>query len=160
MDTWSTCLTLTVARARRFCFCTRSWERRTNGSWGTNITICVSSPRDGPSRRADKSISSCAASILANDGYDVWLGDFRGNLYSKQHTRLNTSDPEYWKFRWVAAAGKYYGVVRVDLSESPPHRHSATIIDLLTRIVIFVFDRGPQFDRRVNRTSVRSRCLS
>lgn len=39
------------------------------------------------------------ASILANSGYDVWLGDFRGNLYAKQHTRFNASDPEYWKFR-------------------------------------------------------------
>ncbi|KAF0759032.1 lipase 3-like [Aphis craccivora] len=37
-------------------------------------------------------------SILVNNGYDVWLGDFRGNLYSKNHTRLNVSNPEYWKF--------------------------------------------------------------
>ncbi|XP_025412142.1 lipase 3-like isoform X2 [Sipha flava] len=37
-------------------------------------------------------------SILANNGYDVWLGDFRGNLYSKQHTYLNATDSEYWKF--------------------------------------------------------------
>ncbi|CAH1725075.1 lipase 3-like [Aphis gossypii] len=37
-------------------------------------------------------------SILVNSGYDVWLGDFRGNLYSKNHTRLNVSNPEYWKF--------------------------------------------------------------
>uniref|UniRef100_A0A2H8TPU1 Lipase 3 n=2 Tax=Melanaphis sacchari TaxID=742174 RepID=A0A2H8TPU1_9HEMI len=37
-------------------------------------------------------------SILVNNGYDVWLGNFRGNLYSKNHTHLNISDPEYWKF--------------------------------------------------------------
>ncbi|CAI6364317.1 unnamed protein product [Macrosiphum euphorbiae] len=37
-------------------------------------------------------------SLLINSGYDVWLGDFRGNIYSKKHTHLNVSDPEYWKF--------------------------------------------------------------
>ncbi|VVC43280.1 Alpha/beta hydrolase fold-1,Lipase, eukaryotic,Alpha/Beta hydrolase fold [Cinara cedri] len=37
-------------------------------------------------------------SILMKNGYDVWLGDFRGNLYSKGHSRFNVSDPEYWKF--------------------------------------------------------------
>jgi len=37
-------------------------------------------------------------SILINNGYDVWLGDFRGNEYSKNHIHFNATDPRFWKF--------------------------------------------------------------
>ena len=33
---------------------------------------------------------------LAEAGYDVWMGNFRGNTYSKGHLRPNISDKEYW----------------------------------------------------------------
>ncbi|XP_049782118.1 lipase 1-like [Schistocerca cancellata] len=38
--------------------------------------------------------------LLADDGYDVWLMNFRGNRYSARHTTLNTTDPSFWKFSW------------------------------------------------------------
>lgn len=36
--------------------------------------------------------------MLANAGYDVWLGNFRGTMYSKNHTNLATDDPRFWNF--------------------------------------------------------------
>lgn len=37
------------------------------------------------------------AFMLANQGYDVWLGNLRGNSYSKGHMTLNSdTDLEYW----------------------------------------------------------------
>ena len=38
---------------------------------------------------------------LAEQGYDVWLGNFRGNTYSRAHLSLNPDvDNEYWRFTW------------------------------------------------------------
>ena len=39
-----------------------------------------------------------AACLLADLGYDVWLGNLRGNVYSRAHVRLNPKGSEYWKF--------------------------------------------------------------
>ncbi|XP_015109465.1 lipase 3 [Diachasma alloeum] len=38
--------------------------------------------------------------LLADLGYDVWLGNYRGNTYSPGHVRLSTSGSEYWDYSW------------------------------------------------------------
>ncbi|XP_015605711.1 lipase 3 isoform X2 [Cephus cinctus] len=40
------------------------------------------------------------AYLLANQGYDVWLGNARGNTYSRSHASLSTSDSKFWDFSW------------------------------------------------------------
>lgn len=35
---------------------------------------------------------------FAEWGYDVWLGNNRGNKYSMEHEHLSTKDKAYWKF--------------------------------------------------------------
>ena len=43
----------------------------------------------------------------ARQGYDVWLGNFRGNKFSRAHVTLDPdTDMDYWKFSW-AEMGKY-----------------------------------------------------
>lgn len=38
------------------------------------------------------------ALLLARAGYDVWLGNNRGNKYSNTHTSLTTKDAAYWDY--------------------------------------------------------------
>nr|CAD7577877.1 unnamed protein product [Timema californicum] len=35
---------------------------------------------------------------LVDAGYDVWLGNNRGNSYSRKHVNLTTSNKKYWDF--------------------------------------------------------------
>jgi lysosomal acid lipase/cholesteryl ester hydrolase len=35
---------------------------------------------------------------LADVGYDVWLGNMRGNKYGLEHERLNANDEAFWDF--------------------------------------------------------------
>lgn len=36
--------------------------------------------------------------VLSANFYDVWLANYRGNIYSSNHTTLTIDDPEFWKF--------------------------------------------------------------
>ena len=44
------------------------------------------------------------AFVLANHGYDVWLGNNRGNKYGKDHVNLSTSDKAFWDFTFEEMA--------------------------------------------------------
>jgi lysosomal acid lipase/cholesteryl ester hydrolase len=38
------------------------------------------------------------AQMLVNEGFDVWMGNYRANKYSNRHAHLDpTKDLEYWR---------------------------------------------------------------
>eukprot|EP00747_Dinoflagellata_sp_TGD_P179326 gnl/TRDRNA2_/TRDRNA2_29974_c0_seq1.p1 gnl/TRDRNA2_/TRDRNA2_29974_c0~~gnl/TRDRNA2_/TRDRNA2_29974_c0_seq1.p1 ORF type:complete len:457 (+),score=41.75 gnl/TRDRNA2_/TRDRNA2_29974_c0_seq1:58-1428(+) len=41
------------------------------------------------------------APLLYDNGFDVWMGNMRGNQYSQQHDTLETSDPSFWNFTCI-----------------------------------------------------------
>ncbi|KAJ8718192.1 hypothetical protein PYW07_006122 [Mythimna separata] len=44
--------------------------------------------------------ASGLAYLLAQHGYDVWMGNARGCKHSRRHTRLTPSDAQFWDFSW------------------------------------------------------------
>jgi hypothetical protein len=44
-----------------------------------------------------------AAYLLADEGYDVWMGNARGNVFSTKHNKLSAMLPAFWSFRYVSA---------------------------------------------------------
>ncbi|RZF47796.1 hypothetical protein LSTR_LSTR006060 [Laodelphax striatellus] len=40
------------------------------------------------------------AFVLARDNWDVWLGNIRGNYYSREHTRISPNGTEFWNYSW------------------------------------------------------------
>ncbi|XP_076665763.1 lipase 3 isoform X2 [Andrena cerasifolii] len=40
------------------------------------------------------------AYLLCDNGYDIWLGNARGNAYSRKHKQYTTKDREFWDFSW------------------------------------------------------------
>lgn len=38
--------------------------------------------------------------ILHDAGYDVWMGNSRGNTYSMSHVKYNPTEPQFWDFSW------------------------------------------------------------
>lgn len=44
-----------------------------------------------------------SAYILAEEGYDVWMGNARGNFYSRRHVSFNPDailNTDFWRFSW------------------------------------------------------------
>ncbi|XP_032664161.1 lipase 3-like [Odontomachus brunneus] len=40
------------------------------------------------------------AYVLCDNGFDVWLGNARGNSYSRNHKYYSVKDSEFWNFSW------------------------------------------------------------
>ncbi|KAF7819441.1 triacylglycerol lipase 2-like [Senna tora] len=38
--------------------------------------------------------------ILADNGFDVWIANTRGTRYSRRHTSLDPSSPDFWNWSW------------------------------------------------------------
>jgi pimeloyl-ACP methyl ester carboxylesterase len=38
---------------------------------------------------------------LVEAGFDVWLGNNRGNIYSKKNSRMNKDEEKFWDFSFV-----------------------------------------------------------
>jgi hypothetical protein len=49
---------------------------------------------------ADFVVGAGMAFEFARRGYDVWMGNFRGNIFSRRHHTLTPKDDRFWKFSW------------------------------------------------------------
>ena len=57
--------------------------------------------------------STAPAFQLARAGYDVWLGNNRGNKYSIGHQTLSTKSKAYWSFSFTEL-GEYDAPAQIE----------------------------------------------
>lgn len=59
-----------------------------HGLLGSADDYIIAGPEDG------------LAYLLAKEGYDVWMGNARGNKHSRRHVKLAPSEASFWDFSW------------------------------------------------------------
>ena len=66
--------------------------------------------------------------ILAEEGFDVWLGNSMGNAYSKKHRTLHKYNLKFWDWRWMDLQGRSQLTLSVPDSYQNPTAPYATHI--------------------------------
>jgi lysosomal acid lipase/cholesteryl ester hydrolase len=51
-------------------------------------------------------VDNVAGPIAVRAGYDVWFGNVRGNIFSRNHTTLDLLNPKFWAFSWDEMAAR------------------------------------------------------
>ncbi|XP_063533645.1 lipase 1-like [Cydia strobilella] len=67
------------------------------------LSSCADFVMLGPGHALCTYVISLPAYMLAEEGYDVWLLNARGNFHSRNHTTLDPNrrgDPSFWAFSW------------------------------------------------------------
>ncbi|KAF5272915.1 hypothetical protein FQR65_LT04844 [Abscondita terminalis] len=90
--------------------------------------------------------------LLADRGYDVWLGNARGSLYSRKHTTLNPDyDARFWEFSWHEIG--YYDVPAfVNLVKTTTNKNQISYVgNSMGTTVFFVLNSDrPEFNKDFN----------
>ena len=71
-----------------------------NGATSGFFLLTINNRQQKNNRRFLSTLSFYLAFILADNCYDVWMGNSRGNRYSLGHTDPGISDDDYWNFSW------------------------------------------------------------
>lgn len=88
------------------------------------------------------------AFILADAGYDVWLGNFRGTMYARNHKIFNDTTEEFWNFTFDNL-GQFDASAQLDLVYNETKQKIIYIGFSMGSTAGYVF--GATFPQRANR---------
>jgi len=71
-----------------------------SGQNNTKVVILQHGLLDTSATWVINSASQSLGFILADEGYDVWLPNVRGNTYSMGSANWDPTDPQFWDFSW------------------------------------------------------------
>ncbi|OXU23412.1 hypothetical protein TSAR_002182 [Trichomalopsis sarcophagae] len=91
------------------------------------------------------------AFILADAGYDVWLGNIRGNTYSRSHVQLSPDrNPEFWQFS-MHEMGLYDASAAIDHILQITGQQSIIYVghSMGTSIVLILLSCKPEYNDKI-----------
>ncbi|KAH8382220.1 hypothetical protein KR009_002448 [Drosophila setifemur] len=90
---------------------------------------------------------------LSDAGYDVWMGNARGNRYSRNHTTRSTMNSHFWRFSWHEI-GYYDIAAAIDYTLSTENGKGQTGIHYVghsqgTTVVMVLLSARPEYNAKV-----------
>lgn len=97
------------------------------------------------------------AYLLSDKGYDVWMGNNRGNDYSDKHKRLNINSSEYWDFSFHEV-GYYDLSAKIDYILKVTNYSSLFYIghSLGTTDLLVLLSMKPEYNRKIKQAHFMS----
>ncbi|KAK1116538.1 hypothetical protein K0M31_019000 [Melipona bicolor] len=88
--------------------------------------------------------------MLADEGYDVWLGNVRGNRYSRKNLFLHTSDPNFWNFSWNEM-GIYDMPAMIDriIEETKQEKMFVVTLSQGSAVVLVMASERPEYQEKI-----------
>ncbi|XP_069683472.1 lipase 3-like [Periplaneta americana] len=88
--------------------------------------------------------------LLADQCYDVWLGNSRGNRYSRKHRTLSTEDFNFWDFSWHEM-GLYDLPAEIDYILKKTHKKQLFYVghSMGTTMFYVLMSRRPEYNNKV-----------
>ncbi|XP_069668913.1 lipase 3-like isoform X2 [Periplaneta americana] len=90
------------------------------------------------------------AYMLADAGYDVWMGNARGNMYSTAHKKLSPMAPSFWSFSWHEM-GVYDLTAEIDYVLSNTSENSLNYVghSMGTTMFLVLMSIKPEYNAKI-----------